>query len=117
MRKNTILVERETIWIGILYTIGITAVFSLWQNTLLATSLAVLLWLVCIKFWHTKTDNILFVIGFLGGSLGEINAIQLGIWAYAAPSMFGIPFWLPLVWGETVVVFKRISEVFVQLLP
>jgi len=115
MTKNKIIVDREVFYMAIAYIIGITLTFSLWQNNLLVASMLALLWAISIKYWHTKTDNILFVLGFFGGMLGEINAVQLGIWSYANPTFLWIPLWLPLVWGETVVIAKRIADILSQL--
>ena len=111
MAKNKIVIEKEVFFMSIVYVIGITLVFNLWTNNLLLTSLLVLLWAINIRYWHTKSDNPLFALGLFGGTLWEINAIQLGIWSYSNPSFLGIPLWLPLVWGETAVVGKRFADI------
>lgn len=115
MSRNKIIVDREVFYMVIVYVVGITLTFSLWRNNLLVASILVILWAISIKYWHTKADNVLFVLAFFGGSLAEINAVQLGIWSYSNPTIFGIPLWLPLVWGETVVVTKRIADILSQL--
>ncbi|MBI2075654.1 MAG: hypothetical protein HYT72_00210 [Candidatus Aenigmarchaeota archaeon] len=115
MVKNKIIIERKVFWMSIVYLIGITLAYNLWRNNLLVVSILALLWAINIKYWHTRSDNTLFVLAFFGGSLAEINAIQLGIWSYANPSFLGIPLWLPLVWGETAVVGKRFADVLNQL--
>ena len=99
---------------AIVYIVGLALTFGMWRNNLLVASMLALLWTVNIR-WHTKNDNALFVLGFFGGSLAEINATQLGIWSYASPSFLGIPLWLPLIWGETMVIAKRIAETLTQL--
>lgn len=30
----------------------------------------------------------------------EALVVHVGIWGYAAPSIWGVPFWIPLAWGN-----------------
>lgn len=115
MARNKIVIDKEVFFMAIVYVIGLTIVFNLWRNNLLVAAILALLWATNIKYWHTKSDNTLFALGFFAGTLGEINAVQLGIWSYANASFFGIPAWLPLLWGETAVVAKRFADVLNQL--
>lgn len=115
MSKNKIIVDKGTIYITIAYIIGINATFLLWKDNFLVATILAVLWAVCVRYWHTKEDNVLFVVGGFAGPILEATAVHLGIWSYTNPNFLGIPLWLPLIWGETVVVAKRIADILIQL--
>lgn len=50
-----------------------------------------------------------FIVGFLG-PLSEILIIIGGAWFYAQPHFWGIPFWLPFLWGLTGMIFITLYE-------
>jgi uncharacterized membrane protein len=47
------------------------------------------------------------VVGGVLPAICEIMAVQVGVWHYAKPSFFGIPFWLPLGWALASFVTSR----------
>lgn len=55
---------------------------------------------------------------FVGLSLGLIIEVGLGLvgrtqfWAHA--SFFGVPYWLPIMWGYGLVIMRRIGNAIVQ---
>jgi uncharacterized membrane protein YoaT (DUF817 family) len=46
-----------------------------------------------------------YAVAFVFGPLSEILAIHQKLWSYAAPSFFGIPLWLPFLWGTAALFF------------
>ena len=115
MATKIIKIEKSVFYILIIYVIGINLTFSAWQYNEVVSILLIVLFSISIERWHNKYDRILFVLGALGGSLGEISAVNLGIWSYTNPFLLGIPLWLPFIWGETIVVAKKAADIFVQL--
>jgi len=102
-------------YFGVLYEVGvyfaailITSLF--WKNNNLVFFLLGLLWLIAILLWHDKYDFIAFIIAAVLGPIAEIICIRFGVWSYANSSLFGIPIWLPLLWGFAVVMLRRIFE-------
>ncbi|MES2134690.1 MAG: hypothetical protein V4449_00390 [Patescibacteria group bacterium] len=90
-------------------------------NLLIATLFAVGTALLVFFFWHaevllsislflssvfyayymkSKRLVALYSFGFVFGPATEILAIRAGAWSYAEPSFFGIPLWLPFLWGS-----------------
>lgn len=114
MAKNKIIVDKGTIYITIAYIIGINATFLLWKDNFLVAAMLAVLWAICIRYWHTKEDNILFVMGGFAGPILEATAVNLGIWSYTNPNFLGIPLWLPLIWAETLVAAKRVANILLQ---
>ncbi len=53
-------------------------------------------------FWHSRTTNIIFVLGTVLGVVGESIAISIGAWNYAFANFFGLPLWAVLLWGNIV---------------
>lgn len=93
----------------LLYFLSTLFIISLWKNNLVVLMLMLLVWLFALKFWHSREDIIFFLAAAFFGPLGEIVAIHFGVWAYANPSMLGIPVWLPFAWGYVGMLIRRLS--------
>jgi hypothetical protein len=55
-----------------------------------------------------KNEPLLFIMGVVVGLVVEVGLRQLGYqqaWAHA--SLFGVPYWLPVVWGIGFVLITR----------
>ena len=63
-------------------------------------------------FWEFIAPLILDsgAVGFVFGPLAEGLAIQTGAWAYASPSVLGIPLWLPFVWGNAALFIQNSAD-------
>ena len=91
--------------------IVVTLVSAFWRNngllflTLLAASAVLLL-----LSGNRRRDIVPFVAGALLGPIMEAVVIRTGAWQYAHPTAFGIPVWLPLLWGLTALSLVRISR-------
>jgi len=58
-----------------------------------------------------KRDAMLFAFSAIFGAAAESFVINLGgAWLYMQPHLFGIPIWLPLVWGTAGVFLLRLSD-------
>lgn len=88
----------------IIFAPGIIAILTLaipvlFSNYLAATILIPIA-LLFILFPHDSKIWKIWVFGALFGPLSEAFCIYYGLWNYAHPDFFGIPIWLPLVWGN-----------------
>ncbi len=72
---------------------------------LLAANSALIIWI-----GRPKEDVLLYCIVAAFGPVAEAISISYGAWAYAGPFAFGLPYWLPLVWGTAAVFIKRAWE-------
>ena len=79
----------------------------LYKNTFALAALFVLFSVLALWVWHEKTDLCSYVLGAVLGSVAEIICIYVGAWTYTVPSVLGIPFWLPFLWGLTVLLMRR----------
>ena len=75
------------------------SVALLWQMPLVLTAVLVLISAFMLFYHKSKSVLFVYVFGFFFGPITEIVAISHGAWSYAAPHLFGVPFWLPFVWG------------------
>lgn len=91
-----------------IYLVGIVLFFwhlPLWAALLLGVGLALQLW-----FWGERADGAAMAGAALLGTPSEILCVRYGVWTYEAPGLlFGIPVWLPLIWGSLFCLFRRIS--------
>lgn len=74
--------------------------------TILVILTAGITWL----FHYHYNEWLLMTLGVIGGTLVEIGLRFLGfqqVWNNA--SLFGVPYWLPLIWGFEFVVITRLG--------
>jgi len=81
----------------------LASVCFLWENTILLTIILIIISVIGLYKWKTKETLILFFFCGLFGALAEVIAIHFGIWIYTLPSIIGIPYWLPVLWGDAAV--------------
>ncbi|MDP7282442.1 MAG: hypothetical protein QF475_02295 [Candidatus Undinarchaeales archaeon] len=89
---------------------GLAAISILHTNTMALTLAMILIGALMLKFWHKKLDILFFVTAAIIGPIGEIVSIQSGVWNYSIQHIWGIPLWLPLVWGFSFLMIKRVSN-------
>ena len=58
---------------------------SLWHKPVTLTICYVVISIVVLMKWHTKSDLLFYFITFILGPLGESVAIYLGAWKYSRP--------------------------------
>jgi len=51
----------------------------------------------------------LFFAGFILGPLAEAFCIYFGAWSYSESFILGFPIYLPFVWGNAAILFKRLT--------
>ena len=51
----------------------------------------------------------LYFVAFLLGPLAEFFGIHSGAWSYSSPYLLGFPLWLPLLWGNAALFFRRMT--------
>lgn len=60
--------------------------------------------------WKSKLAFSIFIFGGLFGPVAEMIAIKYGVWTYARPDFFNIPFWLFILWGMAAVFLFEIAK-------
>jgi hypothetical protein len=108
-------IKKELILEMCLFCLLIIFAIIFYQNNILLTFLLLVLWGIGMKFWHKREDLAFFFGGAIVPLVGEVACVYFGVWEYANPTLLGIPLWLPLGWGLTAVVIKRIAETFVKI--
>lgn len=97
-------------------TLSFLFVILFFENIFVATVLMAIVSIIGLIKWNSKMTWIIFFIGAILGPIIEIIAISFGIWIYSITSVFDIPFWLFLAWGnfaaflyQTAVELKRLG--------
>ena len=98
----------------LLFAAGVMVISLLYKNNYLLTLVMAIGWLVASKFIFTKRDNCMFLIAALLGAAAEIVAVKFGAWQYVNPTYFGVPLWLPLLWGSSTVFIARLTEMLIN---
>lgn len=94
----------------LMYAVAISAIAIFYNNNSTVTILLLIILLIRIKLKPKKDDLIYFSVSFLAGTIGEIILVYFGVWQYLNPTLLGIPLWLPIAWGLTIVMMRRIGE-------
>jgi len=53
---------------------------------------------------------IIFIFCGIAGAIAEIIGIYFGAWSYSKPFFYGIPIWLPFLWGIAALFLIKLSE-------
>ncbi len=83
------------------------AVSFLWNETILLVAVLALLSVSMLKNEGDASALYLYLVAFILGPLAEFAAIHFGAWSYANPHIFGFSIWLPFVWGNAGLFFRR----------
>jgi hypothetical protein len=76
------------------------SVILFYKNIILTCIILVIISVIALIKWKSYRTLLIFIIGGFWGPISEILAIKAGVWSYTTASMFGVPFWLFLVWGD-----------------
>ena len=85
------------------------SVVVFWRNTQILLGMLFLL----AGLVNYSTDWLMirgFIFCALTGSFAEMICIHFGVWRYNDPQFFGVPLWLPLLWGISSVFFASIHK-------
>lgn len=100
----------------ILILITAFCVSFFWQREVVLVLLLLLETALIGIFWRERFDFLWFSTAAVIGPLGEAVIIAHGAWSYAKPVVFGVPIWLPVLWGVAGLLGKRlvisVSELF-----
>ena len=98
----------------IVATAALATLFStmlLWQNPSLLMFVLALVAIALIIHMREKRMIAIYFFGFFLGPVTEVASIYTGAWQYATPVIFGIPLWLPFVWGCASVVIASAHSI------
>lgn len=80
-----------------------------WRSFILSTVLSVISIVVVFILYHKFQDILIYFLGTVLGSIGEIACVYFGVWEYSQAHFLGIPLWLSLFWGYVFLVIRRLS--------
>ncbi|MBI2665201.1 hypothetical protein HYX12_01100 [Candidatus Woesearchaeota archaeon] len=106
---------RERIWFQLIPLFLVLAIFLITQNEVYVT-LGIIILIgasFSIKYYQKEWKVLLFgiVLGFLFEMGGDL-VYKAQYWESA--SLFGIPMWLPLMWGYGFIFIRRIGNILVK---
>ena len=91
-------------------------VVTLFKIPLLLTLILLILNVSVLFLLKSKVTTLNYLGAFMFGSISEIFAIYFGVWNYSIPSFFGIPIWLPFVWGSAGLLFCETALFLINIL-
>jgi len=101
MKTNKIKQEWKNILFNLIFAgLNLGIVIYFYKNILLTTILVGLVAVTGLVKWKSKITLTIFIFSALFGALAEIVAISFGVWNYALPNFYNIPFWLFILWGN-----------------
>lgn len=93
---------------ALIFSLWLVLFCLLWKQPVLLTSILIVLAAVYFLFYRRGDDLMWFVGAAILGPIGEAVVSASGLWTYHGQTIFGVPYWLPLAWGLTTVVFRKI---------
>ena len=89
---------------------GILLSYLFWQNNFLLLAIYLILTVVLILWRGDNTEFAIFAYGIIIGGIVEIIGTEVsGYQSFTNPNFFGVPIWLPIVWGYGFVAMKRVG--------
>jgi hypothetical protein len=92
-----------------IYLAAVGLVCLLWARPVVLALCFVVMSLLVLWRWHTRSDLLIYGVAFVLGPGGEMLAIHFGAWEYTKPLLL-VPLWLPPVWGVAAVVMRRLAQ-------
>ncbi len=102
----------------ILFLLFFVAQVFFYSHEILLTILSVLICGAIFVLKYNKVETRLFIFGLMLGCIIEIGLGQIArtqYWNYA--SLFGVPYWLPIVWGIGFVIITRTGILIRRIKP
>lgn len=76
---------------------------SYWREPYLTAGVLIVFHSVVLWYLNSRRLFLTYLFGFVFGPIAEALSIAAGAWSYANPQFFGVPVWLPFVWGAATV--------------
>jgi hypothetical protein len=73
--------------------------------------------LVRLIFFHENLDVIYFIFGACIGPTVEIILTSFQLYLFTEPDFLGMPYWLPVFWGNVALALRRVSWVLTPRKP
>jgi hypothetical protein len=97
-----------------LATLFLTAV--LWRYPLALIALLLVTAAAIFRIRPTASTAVVYLTGFVFGPAAEAVSITTGAWEYDSTFVFGVPVWLPFVWGNAALFIQNMAELWKSLL-
>lgn len=86
------------------------------SKQLLASILLVLLGMLMLGVEWNYPNFILYILVLISGPASEAISLHFGAsWVYVHPVFFGVPIWLPFLWGNAGIFIIRLKDVIISL--
>jgi hypothetical protein len=107
--------EHRTLLIGALLLLFSVILTSLIRNEIVSAVIYWISFIIFLKLDYKKGEFYLFLIGLFLGIIMEIGGNLINQMQYWSSGMFfGIPIWLPILWGYAFVFMRRIGKLVVK---
>ncbi len=107
--------KNKNIIAGLMQLLAAFVALVLIRNEIIFTFAIIILLLINFKADYHKNEWGLFLIGCIFGLIIEVvlgGIYRLQYWQQG--SLFGVPIWLPIVWGYGFVIIRRIGNLIVK---
>ncbi len=101
----------QTIWLKrLIFLCTLITVAFLFQTPLLVVVMLLIIHSLYFVITKDRKESLIIYlgVGVLGAS-AELLCILTGAWEYSNTDTFGMPYWLPLVWGSAGLFMKDLS--------
>ena len=100
----------------LIYVSNILVTYYLWQNNAALTVIFIVMSAFVLLKWANKEERIVYFVSFILGPILDLILIPRGVWSWGNPSLFGIPLWLPLMYGILTVTAIKLGKLTAKLL-
>lgn len=97
-----------------LATLFLTAL--LWRYPVALIALLLVTAAAIFRIRPNASSVVVYVTGFVFGPAAEALSITTGAWKYDSTFVFGVPVWLPFVWGNAALFIQNMAELWKSLL-
>ena len=84
------------------------------KNEYLLSLLYIAVILISFKIKYVKNEYKIFIAGFILMIIFEFIFISTGVETFIRNSLFGMPLWLPFLWGYGFVAIRRVGEYLIK---
>lgn len=97
-----------------LATLLLTAV--LWHSPVALIALLLVTAAAIFAIRPNASSVVVYMTAFVFGPVAEAASITTGAWEYDSSNLFGVPVWLPFVWGNAGLFIQNMAELWKSLL-